>query len=645
MQKLQIISKTLGGAVQIAVLMAGLLFSCTPFTNNDYGTLVIALPGGGGPARAAGDPVSSGFTAALKYRIECTGAGNKVTREVSSGASVAIPLDVGDWSVTLSVFNAAGQTIGSGTAQAKISGGNTTTVQIPVAIDTSGNDIASFSITSPVSAEGVITQNDKAVTVHVPAGTARNAMQYFLVHTGASVTPAASGTLDFSSPKTFTVTAENGTTVEWSVEVIVDSGTPSGSNNITSFSITSPVSAAGEINQSDKTVTVHVPTGTARNAMQYFLVHTGASVEPAASGTLDFSSPKTFTVTAENGTTVEWSVEVIVDSGTPSGSNNITSFSITSPVSAAGVINQSDKTVTVHVPAGTARNAMQYFLVHTGASVEPAASGTLDFSSPKTFTVTAENGTPKIWSVEVLADSTYGGTETWPSVSRLTPWGLADLTQPPGSELSITAGTTISDSSERTLYIICTGASMADYEHLVSRLTTICGGPGTNGSTPPYYEQDFSYTYSSASYTASVMYMTVSGEEMLALDITDTSFSGPVTWPSATKWEEFGLPGGLTEPVSYTLEEINELWSLSAPSDDGIMEGMTVTMGNIVDDDYDNFVSEINGMTGAVHTESEGVSGDSYREDTFLFSGSIPVYLMKDYSEAVITVGAVRMLE
>ncbi|MDR1410577.1 MAG: DUF5018 domain-containing protein [Spirochaetaceae bacterium] len=209
--------KTNSTIKNIAVFLAVglLLFSCALSGTEDYGTLVVMLPGGmGATARAA---VSNEFTAALRYRLECSGPGGQITGSFNSGGNAAVSLVPGSWTVTVSVLNAAGETIGEGTAAAAISAGETTSIQIPIAIDTSRKDITSFAITSPVSAEGVI--DSATITVYVPGETPTTNMDFTLVHTGASVNYSPE-TRDFSSPKTFTVRAEDSSTKFYTVRMV-----------------------------------------------------------------------------------------------------------------------------------------------------------------------------------------------------------------------------------------------------------------------------------------------------------------------------------------------------------------------------------------------------------------------------------------
>jgi hypothetical protein len=222
----------------VLILSSGALFgilSCALSAHGDYGTLVITLPGGAaqaGPvartARTARAAVSDAFSATLTYRIDCDGPGGRITRDGQAGASLSIPLDAGDWAVTVTVFNAASQSIGGATAAARIESGGTTALRLPVVIDTGGRDITGFALTSPVSAGGAIVPNSTAIAVPVPFGTDLTGMGFTLTHTGVSVSPLPGTRLDFSSPRTFTVTAENGQTKTYTVTVTPTVSPPPG---------------------------------------------------------------------------------------------------------------------------------------------------------------------------------------------------------------------------------------------------------------------------------------------------------------------------------------------------------------------------------------------------------------------------------
>jgi hypothetical protein len=90
------------------------------------------------------------------------------------------------------------------------------------------------------------------------------------------------------------------------------------------------------------------------------------------------------------------------DGGEAAGSAKaVTAFIITSPVSAAGFIVEGAKTIAVTVPAGTDVTGLIPAITHTGASISPGSGEAQDFTSPVTYTVTAEDGSTAAYTVTV----------------------------------------------------------------------------------------------------------------------------------------------------------------------------------------------------------------------------------------------------
>jgi hypothetical protein len=256
--------------------------------------------------------------------------------------------------------------------------------------------------------------NGTAFTAFVPNGTARVTLEGNTIHPEAALAVYAgadsSGTVLGSGRGKVTipgvslvsgnnyfylvVTALSSDTREYTLRIYRG---PGDAKAITAFSITSPVTAAGSIDEGSKTITVTVPYGTDVSAMTASVTYTGASISPAPGTARNFSSPQTYTVTAADGTTAAYTVTV---QAAPSGAKAITAFTITSPVAAAGIINEGAKTITATVPYGTVLTAMTAFITHTGASINPAP-GTANFSSPRTYTVTAADGTTANYTVTV----------------------------------------------------------------------------------------------------------------------------------------------------------------------------------------------------------------------------------------------------
>jgi hypothetical protein len=92
---------------------------------------------------------------------------------------------------------------------------------------------------------------------------------------------------------------------------------------------------------------------------------------------------------------------------TDSAAKVITSFSFVTPP-AVGVINESAGTISVTVPYGTNVTALTPIILGSGVSLSPASGITRNFTNPLTYTVTAVDGTTKVYTVTVSAASASG---------------------------------------------------------------------------------------------------------------------------------------------------------------------------------------------------------------------------------------------
>jgi hypothetical protein len=127
-----------------------------------------------------------------------------------------------------------------------------------------------------------------------------------------------------------------------------------------------------------------------------------ASISPASGQARDFSSPVTYVVTAEDGSKATYTVTVTA----LSSAKDITAFSFLAadnPGLGADAIGTITGTaIAVEVSASTALNALKPTIAaSSGASVTPASGGATDFTSPASFTVTAQDGSVKVYTVTV----------------------------------------------------------------------------------------------------------------------------------------------------------------------------------------------------------------------------------------------------
>jgi len=108
-----------------------------------------------------------------------------------------------------------------------------------------------------------------------------------------------------------------------------------------------------------------------------------------------------FTITASNGTAPDATQSFTLTVNAPLSSDKaITAFSL---LGNTGVIDETAGTIAVTVPFDTDVTSLTPVITHTGEGISP--TGGQDFSTPVTYTVEAEDGTTKTYTVTVMLDS------------------------------------------------------------------------------------------------------------------------------------------------------------------------------------------------------------------------------------------------
>jgi hypothetical protein len=154
------------------------------------------------------------------------------------------------------------------------------------------------------------------ISVTVPNGTDVTAIAPTLTTTGASVSPASGAPQNFTHPVQYTVTAADSSTQVYTATVSVAA---SASKDITSFVINGVHGAIA-----GNTITLNLPVGTDASSLTPSIVHTGASISPASGAAQNFSGPVTYTVTAADSSTRQYTVSVSVTQPVNLGSATIT---------------------------------------------------------------------------------------------------------------------------------------------------------------------------------------------------------------------------------------------------------------------------------------------------------------------------------
>lgn len=171
--------------------------------------------------------------------------------------------------------------------------------------ESSEKSIVSFTI------EGVsATISDNEVNLTLPWGVSLAALKPEIkVSAGATVKPGSGVIQDFTSPVTYTVTAEDGSTKTYTVNVINGKRT---NKAITSFVFKdfNPI-VAGIIDENAKSIVATIPYGTNKTALTPTIeISAGATISPASAVATNFTSPVIYTVTAEDGSTQQYTITV-----------------------------------------------------------------------------------------------------------------------------------------------------------------------------------------------------------------------------------------------------------------------------------------------------------------------------------------------
>jgi eukaryotic-like serine/threonine-protein kinase len=198
--------------------------------------------------------------------------------------------------------------------------------------------------------QATVDETTKKITAVVPpTADVSKLIPSISVSLKAKVLPDSGKVQDFTNPVTYTVTAEDGTSVNYQVTV---SRTKFSVKDITEFSFAdfSPAIVA-KIDAATKTITATVPytadfppTADVTKLIPSISVSLKAKVLPDSGKVQDFTNPVTYSVTAEDGTNVSYQITV---SRTKFSVKDITEFSFAdfSPAIVAK-IDAATKTIT-----------------------------------------------------------------------------------------------------------------------------------------------------------------------------------------------------------------------------------------------------------------------------------------------------------
>jgi hypothetical protein len=446
--------------------------------------------------------------------------------------------------------------------------------------------ITSFSVPGQTGT-AVINNTANTISLTVPYGTAvTNLAPTINVSVGATVSPVSGTAQNFSSPITYTVTAEDGTTKTYTVTVQVALNS---AKDITAFSITSRVSATGTI--SGTNITLTVPYGATKTNLSVSVTHTGAKVtdpnstqwtgSPATFTGQNLNSPKTYTVTAEDGSTKIYTVTVNEAKRTEA---LITDFSVPGQIGPTTKTYFDVNTISLTVPYGTAVTSLVPTIsVSPGATVSPATGTPRNFTNPVTYTVTAEDGTTtRTFTVTVNVAKNTAALITSFSMADVigtinNAAGAITLTLPAGTDrtnltpvIGLSPGATVNPSAAKWDTAGWTGSGTNPWVR--SKTYTVTAEDGTTTKTytvtvtvPKRSAKDIT-SFSVAGVSGVVGTNTVTVTVPLFTDVTSLSPSINVS------------AGATVNPTSGKAQDFNSPKTYTVRAEDGTTKSYTVTV-------------------------------------------------------------------
>lgn len=313
----------------------------------------------------------------------------------------------------------------------------------------SGTDAASFSVDPPAARLAAGTQTSLG-------------LHFSTTSTVAKTATLTIPTNDVTNPTFILKLTGRGTKAEISSFKVV--GLPS-------------LAATGVISGRDITVTL--PFGVETRSLTPTIAYTGSNIIPSSGLVQDFANPFTYTVIAVDGLSQIFYTVTVINAG--SDAKEITGFEFSSLSPAVtGIIDEALLAITAMVPYGTSTTAMVPSITHTGQLIAPASGVAADFSSPKTYKVTAGNNSEKTYTATVKVrpetptiSSAIPGANTvnltWASADQATSYNLYWSTSPgvttaTGTKIPGLTGTTYSHTglSSNTAYYYILASVKAD---------------------------------------------------------------------------------------------------------------------------------------------------------------------------------------
>ena len=263
------------------------------------------------------------------------------------------------------------------------------------------NKILSYSIDhESVTYNGQIDHSTKKIFIDMgDLGVEGNYTPIIEISPKASIDPDSYFPISLATPYSYTVTAENGE------EAVYTAQATSSENKVLSYSITYDNTVyEGQIDHEAKTITLNT-TGLEMqpHLIPSMTISADASVVPGSGEAINFMEDVKITVTAHNGEQTVY--DVIVNNTPLATGNSVLSFSLTiQGLKQDAEINDETGEMAIILTRNEMYNLEVDYQLSEGATITPAPESIYDYDyrQPQTFTVTAENGVSRQFTLNPL---------------------------------------------------------------------------------------------------------------------------------------------------------------------------------------------------------------------------------------------------
>jgi hypothetical protein len=219
------------------------------------------------------------------------------------------------------------------------------------------------------------------------------------------VQPYGQGEIDFTNPTLWTAQAKDGAVQQYTV-VVSKAPDNSPDKRITYFFFEGYADSPGIIDEGNKTIRVVLPhTTTAISSLtlspvisiigeKVWWIDGGSAEQPITS--YNSVTPTKFRVYAANGTSQDYAVTVEVAGD---GEAQITQFVVDGYPDADIRINETAGTITGELPYGVSLVNLTPLIQYRGKTLSPVSGAVQNFGVPVYYTVTAESGVKKTYTV------------------------------------------------------------------------------------------------------------------------------------------------------------------------------------------------------------------------------------------------------